>query len=172
MHVVCCVWVHFSAHQAVGSDLLSGFLQSLTKLCQQASSEWLLPCSWHSRCAPCFSILLLLQRHPQVWMAPSHGDCILLLSRGAGSTEESGSSQYLQDVQVPRGMKDPMGILKQGIKQECNMEPWHQCSAALLRVHFSCMAASVQCSAASSHSLGSGCGVQHTTGPEVLLLTL
>lgn len=32
MHVVCCVRVHFSAHQAVGSDLLPGFLKSLTNL--------------------------------------------------------------------------------------------------------------------------------------------
>lgn len=73
------------------------------KHCQQASREWLLPCSWHSRCAPGCSILLLLQRPPQVWRAPSHGDYILLLSRGVGGTEESGFSQYLQDVWAPRG---------------------------------------------------------------------
>lgn len=41
------------------------------KHCQQASRQRLLPCSWHSRSAPGFSLLLLLQRHPQVWMAPS-----------------------------------------------------------------------------------------------------
>lgn len=32
---------------------------------QQASREWLLPCSWHSKCAPGFGILLLLQTASQ-----------------------------------------------------------------------------------------------------------
>lgn len=104
-----CVRVHFPARQAVGSDLLPESAIPYKRR-QQASREQLLPRSWHSKCAPGFSILLLLQMHPQrqtcspslqVWMAPSHGGHTLLLSGDVGVTEESGVSQHRLYILAP-----------------------------------------------------------------------
>lgn len=153
MHVVCCVWVHFTAHQAVGSDLLPGFLHSLTHIVSKRVDSGSCPVSGavgvlqaSAFCCSCKGILR------SGW--PHLVEIIYFCSAEVWEAQRNPvSANTCRVFWHPGACRTPWASWK-SIKQESNLEPWQHCSVALLTVCFSFMAASVQFSAASSPSPG------------------